>query len=222
MRINRFLASSSTLSRRAADQAIADGRVLVNGQQPTTGHQVTPTDVVTLDGQPVQARQAEQTIMLNKPVGYVVSRQGQGHYTVYDLLPPELHHLKPIGRLDKDSSGLLLLTTDGVLAEQLSHPRYAKRKIYLVTLDDPLNPHDQQAISEQGIQLDDGLSRLGLTPIGEDGRKWVVVMSEGRNRQIRRTFAKLGYTVVQLHRTHFGDYSLPAELRPGSYYTVQM
>lgn len=220
MRINRFLAASTTLSRRAADQAIADGRVLVNGQRPSSGYQVAPGDIVTLDGQPVTPRQIQQTILLNKPAGFVVSRDGQGSRTVYDLLPPELHHLKPIGRLDKESSGLLLLTTDGTLAERLTHPRYAKHKVYQVTLDKPLAPQDQQAISGQGVQLEDGPSRLGLTPVAADGHSWIVEMTEGRNRQIRRTFAALGYTVSRLHRTQFGEYTLPPQLRQGSYYTV--
>lgn len=220
MRINRFLATSTALSRRAADQAIADGRVLVNGQRPSSGYQVAPGDVVTLDGQAVTPRQIQQTILLNKPAGFVVSRDGQGSRTVYDLLPPELHHLKPIGRLDKESSGLLLLTTDGTLAERLTHPRYAKHKVYQVTLDKPLAPQDQQAISGQGIQLEDGPSRLGLTPAAADGHSWIIEMTEGRNRQIRRTFAALGYTVSRLHRTQFGEYALPPQLRQGSYYTV--
>src|SRR4029079_9435972 len=113
MRINKFIALHSALSRRAADTAIEQGRVTVNGQTPSTGQDVTESDTVRLDGQSLKLNTAITTIMLNKPAGYVVSRQGQGSKTVYDLLPPELHKLKAVGRLDKNSSGLLLLTNDG-------------------------------------------------------------------------------------------------------------
>lgn len=219
MRINRFVASSSGLSRRAADAAIEHGRVLVNGTQPVVGQEVGTSDVVSLDGRTLHLA-TPQTIILNKPVGYVVSRDGQGSKTIYDLLPPELHHLKPVGRLDKDSSGLLLLTNDGALAHTLTHPSRHKIKIYEIELDTPLQPLHQQMISEHGIQLEDDPSRLQLTRQEEgNGRKWQVSMQEGRNRQIRRTFAALGYDVRHLHRTHFGPYALNG-LAPGIYKTV--
>src|SRR4026209_1026220 len=99
MRINKFIAAGTGMSRRAADQAIAEGRVRVNNQPPLVGQAVLPDDVVTLHGKPVGTA-ATQTIMLNKPAGYVVSRKGQGSKTIYDLLPDNLHQLKPVGRLD--------------------------------------------------------------------------------------------------------------------------
>src|ERR1700750_464886 len=118
MRINRFIALATGLSRRAADQAIAEGRVAVNGIPPQPGQQIKSSDSVTLDRLPITPVVNTVTIILNKPVGYVCSRDGQGSKTVYDLLPPELRHLKPVGRLDKDSSGLLLMTNDGKLAHE--------------------------------------------------------------------------------------------------------
>jgi 23S rRNA pseudouridine2605 synthase len=158
--------------------------------------------------------------MLNKPTGYVVSRDGQGSLTIYDLLPPELHSLKPIGRLDKDSSGLLLLTNDGQLAQELTHPKYQKTKIYEVTLSTPLQPLHRQMISDRGLQLTDGPSKLELERITDGNDKdWRVHMHEGRNRQIRRTFAALGYSVQTLHRTHFGSYVL-GSTKPAAYKTV--
>lgn len=218
MRINKYLALSTGLSRRAADAAISQGRVLVNGVTPTAGQTITPNDAVALDGKVVTKPKATQTITLNKPVGYVVSRDGQGSKTIYDLLPTELHHLKPIGRLDKDSSGLLLLTNDGELANQLTHPRYQKTKVYEIRLDKPLAPLHHQMISDHGVQLDDGLSRLMLERMIEGNDKaWRITMQEGRNRQIRRTFAALGYTVKKLHRTQFGDYILPRSLKTGQF-----
>ncbi|MGZ6005480.1 MAG: pseudouridine synthase [Candidatus Saccharimonadales bacterium] len=207
MRINKFIAAHTGLSRRAADSAISEGRVTINGALAHLGDEANASDKVSLDGQQVTAA-AKQTIILNKPVGYVVSRQGQGSKTVYELLPEEFQQLKPVGRLDKDSSGLLLLTNDGDLANELTHPKYAKTKIYEVILNKTLEPLHHQMISDYGVNLDDGPSRLGLEKLDEQGMQWRVTMSEGRNRQIRRTFAALGYTVIKLHRTNFGEYRL--------------
>lgn len=210
MRLNKYLAASTSLSRRGADTAIAEGRVTVNGHTAEQGIDVTDADQVTLDGKKVQPA-TQLTILLNKPRGYVVSRNGQGSNTIYDILPPEYHHLNPIGRLDKDSSGLLVLTNNGELAQELTHPSHQKRKVYIVQLDRPLEPLHRQMISDHGLQLDDGLSKLELERRAEGSEtEWIVTMHEGRNRQIRRTFAALGYTVVTLHRTDFGDYRLGA------------
>lgn len=159
-------------------------------------------------------------IALNKPIGYVSSRRQQGdNPTLYSLLPEALHSLKPVGRLDKDSSGLLILTDDGDFAFQMTHPKFYKVKTYNVTLSRPLEPLHQQMISDYGIQLEDGPSKLSLERIGDDRKSWVVTMHEGRNRQIRRTFSALGYTVGELHRTSFGPYSLN-DLASGKYETV--
>jgi pseudouridine synthase len=205
MRVNRFVAQATGLSRRAADRAVQEGRVAINQRSAVLGDIVADNDNVTLDGKPVSAVFSHLTIMLHKPVGYVCSRAGQGSRTVYDLLPPEYHKLKPVGRLDKDSSGLLLLTNDGELANRLTHPRYAKNKVYTVTLDMPLAPADKIKL-EQGLKVDDYISRLQLAAI--DDRTWQVIMSQGRNRQIRHTFAALNYTVQTLHRNRFGPYTL--------------
>ena len=215
MRINKFVAQATGMSRRAADAAVSEGRVLLNGAIATTGATVAANDKVLLDGKPLTAAPV-MTILFHKPVGYVVSRDGQGSATIYDVLPPALHSLKPVGRLDKDSSGLLLLTNNGDLANQLTHPRYVKQKEYHVTLDAPLQPLHHQMIADRGITLDDGLSKLGLERIDDQGKRWIVRMSEGRNRQIRRTFAALGYTVTALHRTHFGIYQL-GDIEPGEH-----
>src|SRR6266498_2507922 len=161
MRNNKFIAAATGISRRAADAAIVQGRVQVDGHQPETGHDVQANQQVTLDGTPLQLKTTE-TILLHKPRDYVTSREGQGARTIYDLLPPELHHLKPVGRLDKDTSGILLMTNDGDLAQQLTHPSYHKVKLYEATLDKPLAPLHRQMIAEMGIQLEDGPSRLGL------------------------------------------------------------
>lgn len=219
MRINKYVAQATGLSRRAADKAVAEGRVLINEQKASLGDTVTASDVVTLDNRPITPAVKPLTLILNKPIGYVVSRNGQGSQTIYDLLPEEYHQLKPVGRLDKDSSGLVLLTNDGELANQLTHPRYSKTKIYEISLDRPLEPLHQQMIGEFGVQLEDGPSRLKLQKLTDSGKDWQVTMTEGRNRQIRRTFAALGYTVTRLHRTQFGDYSL-GKLESGSIISI--
>lgn len=209
MRLNKYIASGTDLSRRKADEAIDAGRVSVNGQPAEQGTDVSETDIVTLDGRIIAPPTQTITIMLNKPRGYVVSRDGQGSQTIYDLLPAEYQQLNPIGRLDKDSSGLLLLTSDGQLAHELTHPSKQKLKIYEVELDKPLAVLHRQIISDYGLQLEDGPSKLLLDRhIKGDDTKWTVTMHEGRNRQIRRTFAALGYEVTNLHRTKFGPYSL--------------
>jgi 23S rRNA pseudouridine2605 synthase len=208
MRINKYIASSTGLSRRAADRALEEGRVALNGHTAGLGDDVGETDKVTLDGRAITPDVKTITIMFHKPVGYVVSRDGQGNKTIYDLLPREYHHLKPVGRLDKYSSGLLLLTNDGQLAHELTHPSNQKTKVYEVKLNIPLQPLHQQMISDYGIQLEDGLSKLGLERLDDSRSIWRVTMHEGRNRQIRRTFIALGYSVQLLHRISFGKYSL--------------
>lgn len=208
MRINKYVASATGMSRRKADTAIAEGRVLINGVKATAGSHAEHGDNISLDDSHITPSVKTTTIMLNKPVGYVVSRDGQGAKTIYDLLPPELHHLKPVGRLDKDSSGLLLLTDDGKLAHELTHPSYQKIKVYEVRLHKPLLPLHHQMLNDHGIQLEDGNSKLVLERLNDEGTEWKVTMHEGRNRQIRRTFNALNYTVKRLHRTHFGDYIL--------------
>ena len=210
MRLNKFLAAGTSLSRRAADAAIAAGRVAVNGRAAEQGMDVGERDAVFLDGRLVTAAVKNTTvIMLHKPAGYVVSRNGQGSQTIYDLLPAEYQLLNPVGRLDKDSSGLLLITNDGQLTQELTHPSHQKLKVYEVTLDKPLAPLHRQMISDHGLRLADGPSKLALERRSDGGdTRWTVTMHEGRNRQIRRTFAALGYTVTTLHRTQFGPYTL--------------
>lgn len=209
MRINKYLAFSTGISRRMADKAVAAGRVTLNSLPAEAGSDVGDGDQVAMDGRVVAAVSQTVTIMFHKPVGCVVSREGQGSLTIYDLLPDEYRLLKPVGRLDKNTSGLLLLTNDGQLANELTHPRYAKVKIYEVTLGKPLEPLHRQMINDHGINLEDGNSQLSLERL-QDGNDtgWRVTMREGRNRQIRRTFAALNYHVAGLHRTHFGEYSL--------------
>lgn len=221
MRLNAFIAAGSLLSRRKADDAVAAGRVTVNGQPATPGMQVNAADVVMLDNRRLEPITAPTTILLHKPVGYVVSRNGQGSPTIYDLLPAPYQQLQPVGRLDKDSSGILLLTNDGQLANELTHPRHQKEKLYLVRLDRPLQTQDRNRIANEGVRLDDGISKLALAPQADNTQQtWIVRMHEGRNRQIRRTFNTLGYTVRALHRIQFGEYAI-GTLSAGNFKVVK-
>ena len=208
-RLNKFVALALGVSRRQADELIEQGAVTVNDQPAKLGQRITTTDIIRHGNERLTA-QTHQLILLHKPVGYLCSRTSQGGVpTIYELLPKDLHHLKPVGRLDKDSSGLILLTNDGDFAHQMTHPSFYKIKRYLVTLDQPLRPLHRQMINDFGVRLPDGPSRLTLERQHDgDDRRWIVQMSEGRNRQIRRTFAALGYTVTKLHRTDFGNYTL--------------
>lgn len=206
MRINKLLAERLGISRRKADEFLLKNDVLVNDTMALQGQDITDTDTITINGKALPAKPAYTYVLFNKPVGYVCSRDGQGSATIYDLLPSEYHHLNPVGRLDKDSSGLLLLTNDGDLHQKLTHPSYEKQKQYQVMLDKPLTPNDQ-ALIKKGVLLDDGTSILSLGD-GKDNHSWTVTMHEGRNRQIRRTFEALGYRITKLHRTTFGDYQL--------------
>ena len=209
VRLNKFLAERVGLSRREADDAIAAGKVTVNDKVAELGARLDKTDKVCYNGKIVASQTAYAYVMFNKPVGYVCSRKKQGSAeTIYAALPEEFQHLKTVGRLDKDSSGLILLTNDGTFAYEMTHPKFIKIKKYIVELDRALAREDQREISKFGVELEDGYSKLGLKR-GNDARtKWEVTMYEGRNRQIRRTFAAVGYEVVSLHRIRFGGYEL--------------
>ncbi len=220
-RLNKYLAFHLGLSRREADDLISHGKVYVNDTAATLGGRVEDGQSVTVNGKPVEKRENFTYIALNKPIGYVSSRRQQGdNPTLYDLLPKKLHVLKPVGRLDKDSSGLILLSDDGDFTFQMTHPKFHKNKSYEVSLDKALEPLHHQMISDHGIQLDDGPSKLVLERQDDSRQNWTVTMHEGRNRQIRRTFAALGYNVTKLHRTHFGNYGLHG-LEVGQYADVK-
>lgn len=218
MRLNKFVAHHSHLSRRQADERIAAGAVFVDGKPAQLGAVVTTESVITLDGAPLIASDYVY-LAFYKPVGYVCSRKQQGQIpTIYQLLPKKYQHLKTVGRLDRDSSGILLLTDDGDLAHRLTHPKHAKRKTYRIQVRKPLSDKDINAIRD-GVPLEDGVSSLEIIP-ADDPTKAVVTMREGRNRQIRRTFKAIGNEVTVLHRTKFGPITID-QLQPGTYTEIK-
>lgn len=222
LRLNKFLAERLGVSRREADDLIVAGKVLVDNKPAILGTRIDKNNKVCYNNKIVPFDTEFLYLAFNKPVGYVCSRRAQGDApTLYELLPKEYQKLKTVGRLDKDSSGLILLTNDGDFAFQMTHPKFKKEKIYEVSLSRPLEPLHQQMISDYGVMLDDGPSKF--TVIKNEAKShasYIVVLSEGRNRQIRRTFAALGYQVVSLHRTQFGKYQLSG-LEPGKYVTIK-
>lgn len=221
IRLNKFLAERLGVSRRQADDMIAAGKVLVNQKPAILGARIDKNDKVCYNGSIIPYSVGYLYLGLNKPAGYVCSRKRQGDFpTIYELLPEKYQNLKTVGRLDKDSSGLILLTNDGDFAFKMTHPSFAKIKVYIVELDHALEPLHQQEISDFGIEIGDGVSKLGLERLDETRMKWRVTMSEGRNRQIRRTFGALGYTVVKLKRIIFGKYELN-ELKEGEFVEVE-
>ena len=218
IRLNKFLAERIGVSRREADDLIAAGKITIDGKIAELGARLDKNNKVCYNGNIIPFETDYLYIAMNKPVGYVCSRRAQGNApTIYDLLPKEYRKLKTVGRLDKDSSGLILLTNDGDFAFKHTHPKFKKEKIYEVELDKPLEPLHQQMIYDYGVMLDDGPSKFVII---HDNNRYIVKLSEGRNRQIRRTFAALGYKVEKLHRTNFGIYQLSG-LKPGEYVILE-
>ena len=211
MRINRYIATYSNLSRRKAGALIEAGKVAVNRRPAHNGMDVGHQDIVVIEGKRLLPIKRESiTVLLHKPVGYVCSRDGQGSPTVYDLLQNRMQHLNIAGRLDKDSSGLVILTDDGSLLQQLTHPSHNKEKIYEVGLDEPIKKADLDRL-HTGVDIGDTrVSRLKVAPCKniDHPNCYIITITEGRNRQIRRTIEALRYKVLRLHRTSLGAYKL--------------
>ena len=205
MRLNRFLAQSGLCSRREADDFITAGLVTVNGQIVTQlGTKVLPTDEVKFNDSRVQGEK-KVYLVLNKPKGYVTSLDDpHAGKTVMDLVEGACtERIYPVGRLDKNSLGLLLFTNDGDLTKQLTHPSYLKKKIYQVTLDKPLARADMDRIAE-GITLEDGeIFADEISYVKENKQEIGIEILSGRNRIVRRIFEFLGYTVTKLDRVYY-------------------
>lgn len=206
IRLNKYIADAGICSRRNADMYISAGNVTVNGEVMTTlGYRVKPTDEVRFDGKLLSSEKKEY-ILLNKPKGFITTTNDEkGRKTVMDLVANATNaRILPVGRLDRATTGLLLLTNDGELTKKLTHPTHGVRKIYHVILDRKLEYKDFIAI-EQGLELEDGfiqvdeISYVDQKPKNEIGIK----IHSGRNRIVRRIFEHLGYQVDKLDRVVF-------------------
>ncbi len=211
-RLNRAIAASGYCSRRKADQLIADGRVTVNGVVKTEFNTLVDLDMddVTVNGKPIGSRKKEY-LAFYKPRGIMSTcSDEQGRTTVIDVLPSQFKHLKPVGRLDKESEGLLILTNDGDIAFHLAHPSHQVWKKYSITVSGKL---DEQAINNlaNGVELSDGITRPARIwdwTTFDDKSTFHISISEGRNRQLRRMCAQIGYPVIGLVRVAIGRLQL--------------
>ena len=206
VRLNKFMANAGICSRRVADEYIQKGLVKVNGNVVTElGMKITPKDIVEYNGE-VVTTEKKCYILLNKPKDCVTtSDDPNGRKTVMDLVKGACEErIYPVGRLDRNTTGVLLLTNDGDLAAKLAHPQYVKKKIYQVWTDKPISEEDMQHIAD-GVELDDGpIHADAVSYVSPTDRKQAgIEIHSGRNRVVRRIFESLGYHVVKLDRVYF-------------------
>ena len=221
IRLQQILARAGVASRRRAEVLMTEGRVAVNGKLVTTlGARADPVkDIITLDGQPVGPAQPAATLMLHKPVQVMTTLvDPQGRETVADLVKEEPFRFVPVGRLDYQTEGLLLMTTDGELVNRLLHPSYHVPKIYQVKVRGRLRPHTLNALRD-GIQLDDGRTRPAVVEILHQGEThtWLeLVVTEGRNRLVRRMVETAGHPALRVVRTEMATLEL-GQLKPAQF-----
>ncbi len=214
-RLQKVLARTGVGSRRVCEDLIVDGRVTVNGEVPVLGRRVQPeVDVIELDGVPLPVRPGLVHYLVNKPTGVVSTAEDtHGRPTVVSLVPTE-PRVFPVGRLDMDSEGLIIVTNDGELTHRLTHPSYGVPKEYLVQVEGEPSPGDVRALRE-GVELDDGPTAPARVAVVAPTLLRMVI-HEGRNRQIRRMCEAVGHPVTRLVRTRIGPLADPS-LSPGSY-----
>lgn len=217
MQLNKYIAHAGVCSRRNAGLLVKEGKVSVNGHVTIDpSYQVQPQDVVKVNGKRV-ATEKKLYILLNKPKNCIATVSDEkGRRTVIDLLKPDIkERVYPIGRLDRDSTGLLLLTNDGDLAQRLAHPKYEVKKTYHVLLSKPIE-QEHMRVLKKGVRLEDGLARIDSIRIapGSIKNKVYVTLHSGKYRIIRRMFEKLGYEVIALDRIAFA--TLTKRGLPGS------
>ncbi len=212
MRINKFIAESGVASRRAADKLIMEGSVKINGKVAKLGDEVNVgSDHVTVDGRPINVVKTYEYYVMNKPKGYICSVSDEkGRKTVLDLMPPTSKRVFPVGRLDYDSEGLLILTNDGELALKLTHPRNEVPKTYLVKTEKPVSIEDLNKL-RSGVYIDGVKTKkcnIHLLETKKEGSRLQITITEGRNRQVRKMFEAIGNNVDFLKRIKIGDFKL--------------
>ena len=219
-RIDKLLASTGRWSRQEAKALIKAGRVLVDGIPAGRGEQKADPSVsrILVDGADL-GWQAHTYVMLNKPAGVLTATEDQRQKTVLDLLPEDLRRRGrfPVGRLDKDTEGLLLLTDDGELAHRLLSPKKHVDKVYYARLDQPLAPADCAAFAEGVVLADGARCRPALLQLLGDGREALITLREGKFHQVKRMTASRGAAVVYLKRLSMGPLALDEALTPGSF-----
>lgn len=223
MRINRYLAYCGLGSRREVEKLVVERRVQVNGRiLDDLGYRVQPNDLVSVDGRSVRPARSRVYIGLNKPRGYVVSRRSfPGNPSIYELLPAEHGNLGYAGRLDRESRGLVILSSDGAFIQSIAHPRQGVTKRYIVTVDSPVDDADLTIMTGRGVK-DEGevLRAISARVINRKEKKVEIVLGEGRNRQIRRMFEALKYQVVDLFRVSVGKLTLDKHpVKEGEFFT---
>ena len=212
MRINKFLASCGVASRRACDEIIKEGRVKVNGRICQTGAEIDEyNDNVSVDGKKVQLKRKFEYYIMNKPKGYITTvKDDKDRKTVMDLLPKNIGRIYPVGRLDYETEGLLILTSDGELANKLTHPRNEVSKTYLVKTEGPIT-EDAVNVLRRGVLVDGVKTKKCNIKIVETNKEFTklhVTITEGRNRQVRKMFEAVGKNVDFLKRIKIGNLTL--------------
>lgn len=212
MRINKFLADNGIASRRHADEMIASGKVKINGKTATLGENVEDDDVIEVNGQVIShTEKQEKYYIMNKPKGVVCTvSDDRGRKTVMDFLPEGVGRLFPVGRLDYETEGLLLLTNDGDLAFRLTHPMNEIAKTYMAKIEGTMTEQDLNRI-RSGIELDGVMTKKCKAHIVQTHKEYTkvhITITEGKNRQVRRMFEAIGRTVLLLKRVQIGNLKL--------------
>lgn len=220
MRLNKYIAQAGIASRRKADELTAQGKVKINGVVMTEmGYDVQPDDVVTVGGKTIEPSSKPAYYVLNKPVGYITSaRDEQGRQTVMDLMTDVEQRVFPVGRLDFNTSGLLIMTNDGDLAYHLTHPKHNVFKTYRARVSGYLSAGRVEKL-RSGVDIGGYITSKAKVEVIKQGDRSAIVeiqISEGKNRQVRKMFAAVGNKVVELERIAIGELQL-GRLKEGHY-----
>lgn len=221
IRVQKFLSERGVASRRKAEEFIRSGQVSINGRQAKLGDKVNPEiDQVKVYGKLIENKLPKVYLALYKPHGYVVTkRDPRGRRTVYSLLPETLREqVWSVGRLDFDTEGLLLLTNDGDLTQKLSHPKFEHEKEYEVTTDREIKDRQLETL-RKGVKISSGMT--SPAKVKRSGNKILITIHEGKKRQVRQMFNRVGLGITNLKRLRIGKYSLPEELKPGEFKQIK-